>query len=183
MTSIQVPRLLNDATPKVSSIAPTLRTPAAAAGYRSRAPPSFPAAAITRTPAARASSIASLSTADSWVPLATKDRVMMSAPLFAAQRIPSAISLLFPLAPFITRTSSRSAFQSKPAVPMALSLIAPINPAIKVPWLVECTAVGPSPHPGMRRTRPVRSGCESSTPVSTIAMVIPGAPVVTSHAA
>ena len=133
MTSIQAPRLLNGAMPRVSLIAPTLRTPSPAAGYLSRVSPSFPAAAITNAPCARASAMASRSSGDICFPDCTNDSVMTSAPLLAAQRIPSAISRVVPLPPFITRTSSRSAFQSKPAVPIALSLIAPINPAIKVP--------------------------------------------------
>ena len=182
MRSTQVPRLLNGAMARAWLTAPTLRTPSPAAGYRLRASPSFPAAATTNAPSARASAMASPSSPDIWFPLSTNDRVITSAPLLAAQRIPSAISRVDPLPLVITRTSSRSTFQSKPAVPTALSLTAPINPAIKVPWLVSFTAVGPSPHPGTRRTLPLKSGCKSSMPVSTIAIVISGSPVLTSQA-
>ena len=107
----------------------------------------------------------------------------MSAPLAAAHFIPAAMSGVDPLGPFITLTSSSCALQSSPVVPIELSATAPMSPAMNVPWLVSTELVGPKPHPATRRTRPTKSGCWSSIPVSTTAIVTSLLPVLSSHAA
>ena len=88
-----------------------------------------------------------------------------------------------PLPPLRTLTSSISASQSSPVIDIELLAMAPMRPAMKVPWLVSTELVGPKPHPGTRRTLPARSGCWSWIPVSTIAIVTSFVPVVISHAA
>ena len=84
---------------------------------------------------------------------------MMSAPFTAAHSMPAAMSEVRPCDPVITLTSRSSAFQSNPAVPLELLAVAPIKPAIKVPWLESEDWSTPRPHPGIRLTRPIKSGC------------------------
>ena len=185
------------------SVAPTQIAELVNAGSLHSGVDELPAAATVSTPFSRAYSMASrirVSTpmiVSSCPPGAEpRERLMTSAPLSAAHRIPSAMSCDEPVPASRTLTGRTLAPGATPAMPMPLPAAAATMPATCVPcsspsFLPSGPLKSPLPHgrtsaqpakvaPG--RSWPTRSGWSKSTPVSTTATTAP-LPVPTAQAA
>ena len=193
------------------STAPTESTEANAAGELGWLVLSLPAAATSSTPAALAASHACCNTLLRPGPprlmLTMSARCVGSWPLplvsRAANRMPSAMSLMLPPPRPNTRTCISLQAQSTPAMPLPLSLRAPIVPATCVPWKLLPCGVARSPTSSGLPSRPVpsratdgslimskpgttragsKSGCAALMPVSRTATITLALPVVRSQA-